>query len=89
MLTLQNGCLLSYHTNVTKSFFLRHAFVIALVIVTKGRRTDAFTWPSPLRHFLKCLPNLSSREQPLLLALDVFSVGWVTQKTTHDPTYSS
>jgi len=42
-----------------------------------GRMTDAFTWPSPLRHFLKCLPNLSSREQPLLLILDVFSVGWV------------
>jgi len=27
---------------------------------------------------LKCLPNLSSREQLLLLALDVFSVGHIT-----------
>jgi len=30
-----------------------------------------------LRHFLKCLPNLPLREQPLLLALDVFSMGCV------------
>jgi len=77
-------------------------------------RTDAFKWPSRgeegrclhvpplplLRHFLKCLPNLSPREQPVLLALDVFSVGRVIRrpsqgaetkmrpKTTHDPTYS-
>ena len=31
----------------------------------EGRKTDAFTWPSLLRHFLK-LPNLSPWEQPLL-----------------------
>jgi len=40
----------------------------------------------------KCLQNLSSREKSLLLALDVFSVGWVKKrhlKTTRDPTYSS
>ena len=35
-----------------------------------GRRTDAFRWPSLLRHFFKCLPNLSPLEQPLLLALE-------------------
>jgi len=32
--------------------------------------TGAFKWPSLLRHFLKCLPNLSLREQPLLPPLD-------------------
>jgi len=43
------------------------------------RRKDDFTWPSSLRHFLKCLPNMSSWQQPLLHALDLFSVGWVIQ----------
>ena len=64
-----------------------------------GRTTDAFTWTSPLRHFLKFLPNLSIREQPLSPSLDVS--GWVIKrpsqgvaaemlpKMTHDPTYSS
>ena len=28
-----------------------------------GRKTGAFTWPSPLQHYLKCLLNLSHREQ--------------------------
>ena len=37
---------------------------------TEGMRTDAFRWPSLLRHFFKCLPNLSPLEQPLLLALE-------------------
>ena len=66
-----------------------------------GEGPDAFMWPSLLRHYLKYLPNLSPLEQPLLLALDVFSVGWVKQrpsqgaaaemlpKMTHDTTYSS
>jgi len=65
-----------------------------------GRRTDAFPWPSLLRHLLKCLPNLSSWERPLLPMLNVFGVGWVIirpsqdapaeilAKMTHDPTYS-
>jgi len=43
-----------------------------------------FTWPSQLRHFLKCLPLLSSREQPLLLALAVFHVGGVKQRPGED-----
>ena len=41
-----------------------------------GRKTDAFTWPSLLRYFLKSLPNLLPWEQPLLLALDMFIVEW-------------
>jgi len=63
--------------------------------VVVRRKTDAFT------HFLKCLLNLSPREQPLLLALDMFSVKLVEQrpsqgaaaemlpKMTRDATYSS
>ena len=39
-----------------------------------------------LRHFLKCLPYLSSREEPLLLTLDVFCVGWVKQRTSQGTT---
>jgi len=42
--------------------------------------TDAFTWPSLFRHSLKCLLNLSLREQPLLPMLDVFNVGWVRKE---------
>jgi len=48
----------------------------------------------------KCHLNLSLREHPLLPALDVFSMGWITKRPsqgaaaemlpkTHDPTYSS
>jgi len=63
--------------------------------------TGAFKWLSPLRHFLKCLLNLSLREQPPLPALDMLNLGWVGErlarcaaaeilpKMTHDPTYSS
>ena len=40
-----------------------------------GRKTDAFTWPALLRHFSKCLLNLSTWEQPLLPVLDVFGMG--------------
>jgi len=66
-----------------------------------GRMTDAFMWPSPLRHLFKCLLNLSLREQPLLPVLDVFSVGSVgihpshgaaaelLPEMTHGPAYSS
>jgi len=47
----------------------------------------------------KCQLNLSLREQPLLPALDVFGMGWVTkhpsqgaaaemQTKTHNPTHS-
>ena len=39
--------------------------------------TDAFTWPSPLLHSLKCFLKLSLRKQLLLPVLDVFSVSWV------------
>ena len=53
-------------------------------IFSPKRRTDAFTWPSTLRHFLKYLPNLLSPEQPLLLVLDVFSVGWAMQSPSED-----
>jgi len=42
--------------------------------------TCAFTWPSVLRHCLKCQPYLSLREQPPLLVLDVFSAGWVGKR---------
>ena len=37
--------------------------------VEGGRMTNAFTCPSPLRHSLKCLLNLSLREQSLLPVL--------------------
>ena len=40
----------------------------------KGRMTGAFAWPSSLRHFFKCLPNLLLRELP---ELDVFGTSWV------------
>ena len=45
-----------------------------------GRKTDAFTWPSLLRHFSKCLLNLSTWGQPLLPVLDVFGMGWVIKR---------
>jgi len=40
------------------------------------RMTGAFTWPSRLWHFFKCLLNLSLQEQPLLPVLDVFNADW-------------
>jgi len=56
----------------------------------------------PIRHCYRCQPDLSLQEQPLLPALDVFTVGWVEKrlaqdtaaaelpsKVTHDPAYSS
>jgi len=42
--------------------------------------TDAFKWPSLLRHFLKCLPNQSLREQPLPPVQDVFGMGWKVKR---------
>jgi len=69
-------------------------------IYIMGRKTDAFTWPSLLRHLSKWLLNLSTWEQPLLPVLDVFGMGWVIKRPsqgaaaemlpkTYDPTYSS
>jgi len=65
-----------------------------------GWTTDAFTWPSLLRYFSKCLLNLSTWEQPLLPVSDVLGMGWVIKlpsqgvaaemvPKTYDPTYSS
>jgi len=42
--------------------------------------TGAFAWPCLLRHCLKCHPNLSLREQPLLPMLDVLSAGLVGKR---------
>jgi len=47
-------------------------------MIARGIKTDAFTWPSLLQHFSKCLLNLSTPEQPLLPLLDVFSMGQVS-----------
>ena len=68
--------------------------------VKLGRKTDAITWSSLLRHFLKCLLNLLTWEQSLLPVLDVFGMGWVIKRPsqgaaaemlpkTYDPAYSS
>ena len=63
-----------------------HVSISCFIETDMGRRTilvrrkDDFTWPSSLRHFLKCLTNMSSWQQPLLHALDVFSLGWVIQR---------
>ena len=54
----------------------------------------------PVRHCLKCQPNLSTWEQPLLPALDVFDMRLVIKRPSqgaaaemlpknHNPTYSS
>jgi len=81
-----------YAPGIFHLIFFPVGFIQCSVIQSLGRRTDAFTWPSVLWHFLKCLPNLSSREQPLLLALGVFSVEWVKQRlsqgTTDDPQHN-
>jgi len=42
--------------------------------------TGGFKRTSVLWHFLKCLPNLSLGEHPLLPVLDVFGSGWVVKR---------
>ena len=41
---------------------------------------SAFEWPSSFRHLLKCLQNLSLRDQPLLTVLDMLGADWVGKR---------